>query len=110
MSEAVQDILQRIQQLPAEDRLVLDEQLAQLAEAEWQREAEEARRLSTKGEPIPATRLTTAELRKLPREQRQSILARAAELAEDDYRSDKELTGFEAFSEEELDDDQSDSR
>jgi hypothetical protein len=46
MSEAVQDILQGIQQLPAEDRLVLDEQLAQLAEAEWQREAEEARRLA----------------------------------------------------------------
>jgi hypothetical protein len=46
MSEAVQDILQRIQQLPREDRLVLEEQLAQLAEAEWHREAEEARQLA----------------------------------------------------------------
>ena len=46
MTEAIQDILQRIQQLPEEDRLLLDEQLAQLAEAEWQREAEEARRVA----------------------------------------------------------------
>jgi hypothetical protein len=53
--------------------------------------------------------LTPAELRKMPREQRQAILAAAAERAEQDYRSDKELTGFEAFSEEESDDDESDS-
>jgi hypothetical protein len=46
MSQAVQEILQRIQHLPAEDRLALDEQLAQMAEAEWKREAEEARRLA----------------------------------------------------------------
>ncbi len=32
MSEAVQDILARIQLLPEEDRLALEEQLAQLAE------------------------------------------------------------------------------
>ncbi len=55
---------------------------------------------------VPVSRLTAAELRKLPREKRQAILAAAAELAEEDYRSDKELTGFEAFSEEELDDDE----
>ena len=58
----------------------------------------------------PAGRLTPAELRRMPREQRQAVLAAAAEMAEQDYRSDKELTGFEAFSEEELDDDESDSR
>ena len=40
---AVQDILQRIQQLPDEDRLLLEEQLAQLAETEWRRTAEQAR-------------------------------------------------------------------
>jgi hypothetical protein len=57
----------------------------------------------------PATRLTPGELRRLPREQRQAILAAAAEMAEQDYLSDKELTGFEAFSEEELNDDESDS-
>jgi hypothetical protein len=56
-----------------------------------------------------ATRLTPAELRRMPREQRQAILAAAAALAEQDYRSDKDLTGFEAFSEEALDDDESDS-
>ncbi|HTU16870.1 MAG TPA: hypothetical protein VMG10_02310 [Gemmataceae bacterium] len=46
-----------------------------------------------------------SELRKMPREQRQAILAAAAEMAEEDYRSDKELTGFDAFSEEERNDD-----
>ena len=46
MSEAVQEILQRIQQLPQEDRLLLEERLAQLAEDEWQRAAEEARQLA----------------------------------------------------------------
>ena len=61
-------------------------------------------------EPIAPARFTPGELRRMPREQRQAILAAAAELAEQDYRSDKELTGFEASSEEELDDDESDSR
>jgi hypothetical protein len=46
MSEAVQEILQSIQLLPAEDRLELEQHLAQMAEAEWQREAEDARRLA----------------------------------------------------------------
>ena len=59
-------------------------------------------------EAISATGLTPRQLRQLPREQRQVILAAAAELAEADYRSDKELTGFDAFSEEVLDDDESD--
>ncbi len=54
-------------------------------------------------------RVSPSELRKMPREQRQAILAAAAELAEDDYRSDKELTGFDAFSEEERNDDESDA-
>ena len=44
-------------------------------------------------------RVSLAELRKMPREQRQAILAAAAERAESDYRSDKDLTGFNAFSE-----------
>ena len=56
---------------------------------------------------VPVNRLTPSELRQMPREQRQAILAAAAELAEEDYRTDKELTGFQAFSEEELDDDES---
>ena len=46
MSEAVHEILERIQHLPAEDRLVLEECLAQQAEAEWRREAEQARQLA----------------------------------------------------------------
>ncbi len=58
---------------------------------------------------VPAAPPTPGELRAMPREQRQAILAAAAEMAEEDYRSDQELTGFEAFSEEELDDDEPDS-
>jgi len=46
VSEAVQEILERIGRLPAADRLLLEDYLAQQAEAEWQREAEEARRLA----------------------------------------------------------------
>ena len=46
MSQAVLEILDRIQHLPVEDRLSLDEQLARLSEAEWHREAEEGRRLA----------------------------------------------------------------
>jgi len=48
-----------------------------------------------------SARTSPSELRKMPREQRQAILAAAAEMAEEDYRSDRELTGFEAFSEKE---------
>jgi hypothetical protein len=63
-----------------------------------------------KGESRAAVRLSPLELRKMPREQRQAILLEAAKLAEHDYHFDKELTGFEAFSEEELNDDESDGR
>ena len=35
MSPAVIEILERIQHLPAEDRMLLDEQLTQLAERQW---------------------------------------------------------------------------
>jgi hypothetical protein len=55
--------------------------------------------------PVRAAGLTPTALRRMPREQRQALLAAAAALAEQDYHSDKELTGFEAFSEEALDDD-----
>ncbi len=61
--------------------------------------------------PDAAVRVSPSELRKMPREQRQTILSAAAEMAEPDYRSDRELTGFDAFSEEERnDDDESDPR
>ncbi len=43
MSAAVQDILQRIQQLPTTDRVLLEKQLAELLEVERLREADEAR-------------------------------------------------------------------
>jgi hypothetical protein len=47
---------------------------------------------------------SASELRRMPREQRQAALAAAAEMAVQDYLHDKDLTGFDAFSEE-LDDD-----
>jgi hypothetical protein len=40
------------------------------------------------------------ELRKLPRQVQEQILAASAELAEEEYRSNKDLTDFEAFAEE----------
>jgi hypothetical protein len=52
--------------------------------------------------PEPSPRPTLAELRRMPREERQKILAAAAKMAEQDYRDDNELTGFAAFSEEAL--------
>jgi hypothetical protein len=59
---------------------------------------------------LASARITPGELRRLPREQRQAILAAAAQMAEQDYRGDKELIGFDAFSVEELDDDCTSSR
>ncbi len=46
MSEAVIEILQRIEQLPEADRLLLNERPAEFAEEEWRREAEAARRIA----------------------------------------------------------------
>ena len=40
----VQTILAQIEQLPEADRLLLDQRLAELVEAEWKLEAEAARR------------------------------------------------------------------
>jgi hypothetical protein len=57
--------------------------------------------------PVASVRYTPGELRMKPREERQAVLAAAAVLAEEDYRNDKQLTGFDAFAEEEVDDDES---
>lgn len=40
------------------------------------------------------------ELRKLPRQVQEQILSASAELAEEEYRTNKDLTDFEAFAEE----------
>lgn len=58
----------------------------------------------------PPPRVWTAdELRKLPTEQRDAILAAAAELMEEEYRTDPNLTAFEAFGEDDLHVDSSDT-
>jgi hypothetical protein len=52
-----------------------------------------------KGKPVPPWPLPV-ELRKLPRHVQEAILAASAELAEEEYRTNKDLTDFEAFTEE----------
>ncbi len=43
-----------------------------------------------------------SELRKLPPEERDAILAEAARHAENDYRTNPQLTDFESFGEDDL--------
>jgi hypothetical protein len=47
-------------------------------------------------------RWTAAELRKLPPAERDAIMAAAAALAEPEYRSNPDLTAFEAFGKDDL--------
>lgn len=47
-------------------------------------------------------RWTAAELRRLPADERDRILAAAAALAADEYHTDIALTAFEAFGERDL--------
>lgn len=47
-------------------------------------------------------RWTVAELRKLPPAERNAILEAAATLAEEEYRTNLELTAFEAFGKDDL--------
>jgi hypothetical protein len=46
MSQAVREILERIDHLPEHERQELDELLARRAETEWKRAADEARRVA----------------------------------------------------------------
>jgi len=43
-----------------------------------------------------------SELRTLPPDERDAVLAEAAAIAEDEYRSNRMLTDFEAFGEDDL--------
>ena len=52
--------------------------------------------------PLPEKNWTADELRKLPANQRDAILAAAVALAEEIYRNDPQLTDFEAFGEKDL--------
>ena len=55
------------------------------------------------------TRWTARELRKLPAHERDQVLEAAAKSAESEYRSNRALTNFEAFGEDDLHGDSSDS-
>ena len=57
----------------------------------------------------PARCWTATELRKLPPAERDAILAEQAAALEADYRNDPELTAFDAFGDEDLYVDSSDS-
>jgi hypothetical protein len=46
MSDAVRQLLDRIEQLPDEDRLALEERLAEMVDADWKREVKQARKLA----------------------------------------------------------------
>jgi hypothetical protein len=52
--------------------------------------------------PITGKRWTASELRKLPPAERDAIMRAAAALAEQEYRSNAELTAFEASGKDDL--------
>jgi hypothetical protein len=52
--------------------------------------------------PAADERLTATELRKLPTVERDAVLAAAAALAENEYRTNPRLSDFEAFGEDDL--------
>ncbi len=58
--------------------------------------------MSRKTIPQTDRRWKASELRKLPSEERDAILERAAIQAEEDYRDNPELTAFEAFGKDDL--------
>lgn len=58
--------------------------------------------MSQKTIPQTDRRWKASELRKLPPEERDVILERAAIQAEEDYRDNPELTAFEAFGKDDL--------
>ena len=66
--------------------------------------------MPTSDSNVPGRTWTAAELRRLPPEERDAILAAAAALAEQEYRTDKGLTAFEAFGEKDLYVDSSDTQ
>ncbi len=57
---------------------------------------------SVQDRPIPARGVTARDLRCLPPAERDAILAAAAKQAEAEYRTNSDLTAFEAFGPEDL--------
>ncbi len=65
--------------------------------------------MTTANVNTPVRRWTAEELRRLPDAQRSEILRAAAELAAIEYETDPQLTAFEAFGEDDLYVDSSDT-
>jgi hypothetical protein len=58
--------------------------------------------MNTEINPATGRRWTGAELRELPADQRAALLEAAAVLAEGEYRTNPELTAFEAYGKDDL--------
>ena len=65
--------------------------------------------MSVSSAAIGQVRWTARELRKLPAHERDRILEAAAKAAEGEYRTNGDLTGFEAFGKDDVHGDSSDS-
>ena len=65
--------------------------------------------MSTTSATIGRVRWTARELRKLPAHERDRILEAAAKEAENEYRTNRDLTDFEAFEKADLHGDSGDS-
>jgi Zn-dependent peptidase ImmA (M78 family) len=52
--------------------------------------------------PLGKSKLSAAEIRRLPREQRSALLSSAAAMAESEYATNRDLTSFEAYGEDDL--------
>ena len=58
---------------------------------------EEEKIMNAVNETTTSRKWTVAELRKLPVDERNTILAEQAALLEEEYRTNRDLTDFEAF-------------
>jgi hypothetical protein len=83
-----------------EDRIV--EALRRLPAGKWNDVLQFIESLQQATPAEPKKHWTARELLRLPREERDVILAEQAALAEEEYRTNPELTGFEAFGDKDL--------
>jgi hypothetical protein len=58
--------------------------------------------MTVENKAMTSKRWTASELRKLPPAERDAIMEAAAALAEEEYRTNRELTAFEAFGKDDL--------
>lgn len=109
MSPQANGLLEQAAMLAIEDRIELAEAILASVVIPTQG-THIPKQLESETKPTTERRnWTAAELQRLPAEQRDAILAAAAAEAEEDYRTNPELRCFEAFGEEDLYVDSSDT-